>query len=298
MQQHTGQHVLSAAFEHVNGSRTESVHFGADLCTVDLSATLTSNAVRAAEDEANRAVWQNHPVHVRFVDETEAAHLPLRKPPARGGRLRLIEIEQVDLSACGGTHVARTGEVGLIGIVGFERYKGGTRIAFVCGERALGHYRVLRDRAAAVAGLLACAPADVASATERLQGEVKQQRQTFRVIQQRLIELEGERLRDSAISRNGLRIVARHLADWDIQGLKSLAAALASQPQYVAILLGGEPLTLVVARSREATVDAAAVIRAVTARFGGRGGGRPEVAQAGGLSGSAEEILAAAVERL
>jgi alanyl-tRNA synthetase len=298
MQQHTGQHVLSAAFERVGGIRTESVHFGAASCTIDVSASVTPEIASAAEADANRVVCENRPVHVRFVTDAEAARLPLRKPPVREGRLRLVEVDGVDLSACGGTHVARTGEIGLIAVLGFERYKGGTRVEFACGRRAHAHYTRMRDTTASVARLLACAADDVVVATERLQNEVKQQRHVTRDLQQRLAELEGERLRGAAVPRDGLSVVAEHLADWDGQGLRNLAAAVTRDGSYVCILVGGTPINVVVARGPGARVDAAAVVRSLTGRFGGRGGGRSELAQAGGLVGEPVDVLEAAMAAL
>ena len=298
MQQHTGQHILSASFERVSGIRTEGVHFGVATCTVDVSASLTPEIMSAVEADANHVVRENRTVHVRFVTEAEAAQLPLRKPPAREGSVRLIEIDGVDLSACGGTHVARTGEIGLIGVLGFERYKGGTRVEFVCGGRAERQYTRLRDRIAAVARLLSCAPDDVAVATERLQSEVKQQRQVVRDLQERLLNLEGDRLRRAAQQKNRLLVVAEHLANWDVQALRALAAMVTRDGPHVCVLVAGTPPNVVVARGPEARVDAADVVRTLTGRFGGRGGGRPELAQGGGFSGTADEILAAAVDQL
>jgi alanyl-tRNA synthetase len=297
MQQHTGQHVLSAAFARV-GIRTESVHLGAATCTIDVSASVTPEIVAEAEADANRVVWENRPVQVRFVTDAEAAGLPLRKPPAREGLLRLIEIEGVDLSACGGTHVARTGEIGLVAVLGVERYKGGTRVEFACGRRAHGHYTRVRQTTASVARLLACGADDVVGATERVQNELKQQRQVVRELQQRLAEIEAGRLRATAVPRNGLLIVAEHLPEWDVQGLRTLAAAVAHEGTHACVLVGGRPMNVVVARGPDAGVDAAAVVRALTGRFGGRGGGRPELAQAGGLTGDAADVLEAATAAL
>src|SRR5207248_1258434 len=108
MQQHSGQHVLSAAFDKLFGVRTVSFHLGAAVSTIDLAREMTAAEIAAAETGANRVVWEDRPVSIRFADAEEAARLPLRKEPARGGVLRLIEVEGFDLSACGGTHVART----------------------------------------------------------------------------------------------------------------------------------------------------------------------------------------------
>src|ERR1051326_619895 len=124
MQQHTGQHVLSAAIDRLFGARTVSFHLGADASTIDLSRELTRDELIAAEIDANRIVWENHPVAIRYASAEEAARLPLRKESIREGTLRLIDIEDFDLSACGGTHVARTGGIGVIAVASSERFKG------------------------------------------------------------------------------------------------------------------------------------------------------------------------------
>ena len=114
MQQHTGQHVLSAAFDRLFGVRTVSFHLGATVSTIDLARELAPRDLAAAEGEANRIVWENRPVTIRYADAEDASRMPLRKEPKRGGTLRLIDVEEWDLSACGGTHVARTGAIGVI----------------------------------------------------------------------------------------------------------------------------------------------------------------------------------------
>ncbi|MFP5379245.1 MAG: alanyl-tRNA editing protein, partial [Vicinamibacteria bacterium] len=164
MQQHTGQHVLSAAFERRCGARTESFHLGADHATIDLSREVTPAEIAAAEDEANRVVWEDRPVQVRFVSDEEAASLPLRKPPARAGTLRVVEIEDFDLSACGGTHVARTGGIGVIAVPAWEKFRGGTRVTFLCGRLALARFRYWRDALSAAQRLLSVAPHEMAEA--------------------------------------------------------------------------------------------------------------------------------------
>ena len=114
MQQHTGQHVLSAAFDRLLENRTMSFHMGGESSTIDLAREVSPADVERAVDEANRIVWEDRPVTIRFASADEAARLPLRKEPVREGPLRLIEVRDFDLSACGGTHVARTGEIGIL----------------------------------------------------------------------------------------------------------------------------------------------------------------------------------------
>ena len=292
MQQHTGQHVLSAAFDRVHSARTESFHLGSEACTIDLAITLGAEAVAAAEQEANRIVWEDRPVRVRFVSDAEAASLPLRKAPARGGTLRLVEVDGFDLSACGGTHVVSTGAVGVIAVTGIERFKGGTRVEFVCGGRVLARFRQERDVIASAVRHLSVLPPDLPDAIDRLQGELRDQKSAARALQGRLVEYEAESYARRASRVAGLLLVAERVDGWDAQGLKALATDIAARPGHVAILLSaGTPPLIVIARAPDVTVDAGAILRALTTRFGGKGGGRPELAQGGGFTATAPELL-------
>src|SRR4051812_19159587 len=161
MQQHTGQHVLSAVIEHLFKARTVSFHLGAAAATIDLDRELTVVQIARGELDANRVVWDDRPVTIRYVSEEQARALPLRKEPARTGVLRLIDIADVDLSACGGTHVARTGAIGQIAVASWERFKGGQRLEFVCGGRALARHAQLRDTIASSVRLLSVLPGEL-----------------------------------------------------------------------------------------------------------------------------------------
>jgi alanyl-tRNA synthetase len=294
MQQHTGQHVLSAAFDRVHGARTISFHLGHDTSTIDLAREVSPDAIASAEAEANRIVWQNGPVTVRFVSAAEAASLPLRKPPTREGTLRLIEIEAVDLSACGGTHVSRTGAIGLIAVRGWERFKGGMRVEFACGGRALTLCRTLRDQVDAASRLLSASGAEMADAIGRLQGESKELRRTLKSFQEQLAGAKAAELAAAAAVVGPARVNVTALEGWDTQGLKLVAQAIAERAGHVAVLLSpARPHQVVVARASDLTaIDARRVLDALVSRFGGRGGGRSELAQGGGVDGGLDEILA------
>jgi alanyl-tRNA synthetase len=295
MQQHTGQHVLSAAFDRVCQARTESFHLGTAAATIDLHRQVTPGDIAAAEAEANRVVWEDREVRVRFVTADEAAALPLRKESGRSGTLRLIEVADFDLSACGGTHVSRTGGIGLIAVSGWEKFKGGTRVEFVCGGRALTRLRDWRDALAATNRLLSVSPADLAPAIERLQGENKALARAARGFQEQLATHVAAEL-IGAGERVGDRVViARAMDGWDAAGLKAIAVGLAVHAgTAVAVFSTTAPALVVVARAPDVAVDAAAVLKALVARFGGKGGGKPDLAQGGGLAGDIDDIVAAA----
>src|ERR1019366_2124891 len=142
MQQHTGQHILSAAFEHSAGYKTASFHLGSESATIDLdSDRVGSQQIEEAEELANSVVFENRPVRISYRNAAEVQQLDLRKPTYREGDIRLVEVLGFDLSACGGTHVGSTGGVGNISIRKLDRAKGLARVEFLCGGRALRRSR-------------------------------------------------------------------------------------------------------------------------------------------------------------
>jgi alanyl-tRNA synthetase len=300
MQQHTGQHVLSAAFDRLVHARTESFHLGTLSATIDLAKEVSANEILSAEDEANRIVWEDRPVSIRVASPDEAVSLPLRKTPTRSGPLRLIDIEDFDLSACGGTHVSRTGAIGIIAVAGAEKFRSGTRIEFVCGSRALARFRAWREAFAATQRHLSVAPAELAAGVERLQAESKTLQRATRALQERLATHEA-----SALVRRGQRVgdqlvVVEAVDAWDAAGIKALAtAAAAVEPKSaIALFTTSAPALVVIARGKDATIDASAILKSLITRFGGKGGGKPDLAQAGGLIGDCADLTAAARELL
>jgi alanyl-tRNA synthetase len=291
MQQHTGQHMISAAFDRLHGARTLSFHLSADVSTIDLSREVTPAEIASTERDVNRVVWEDRPVDVRFVTSEEASRLPLRKEPARAGRLRLIDIADYDLSACGGTHVPRTAMVGVIAVSAWERFKGGSRVTFVCGGRALDAFDRFRDIAAGASRALSVSTGEIGATIERLKTEARDQARVVRQLQEETAGHRAVTLRQIAETIGGYRVVLTEQPDWDAAALKTLAQAIVAEPGMVAILVGGgRPVPVVIARSTDVPVDAGAFISRATKELGGRGGGRPEFAQ-GGLAVDASHVL-------
>jgi alanyl-tRNA synthetase len=291
MQQHTGQHLLSAAFDRLFGARTESFHMGQRSSTIDLARELSAAQIARAEDDANQVVWEDRPVTIRFATAEEAAAMPLRKESGRTGSLRLIEVQGYDLSACGGTHVERTGAIGVIAVGGWEKFRGGSRIEFLCGGRAVERFRLWRDALAAMQKHLSVAPVDMAGSIERMQEDSKALQRTIRGFQEKLAAHEA-----GALLAKGSPVIVEALDGWDAQGLKGIAAAATSaDPRaVVALFTTTTPALVVIARGSSATVDANAVLKHLTATFGGKGGGKPDLAQGGGLNAGSAELVSAA----
>jgi alanyl-tRNA synthetase len=292
MQQHTGQHVLSAAFERTAAAGTVSFHLGRERSTIDLHREVSAQEIGEAEALASRVVWEGRPVAVRFATGAEAAGLALRKDPSRSGELRLIEIRDFDLSACGGTHVTDTARIGVIAVFGWERFKGGSRVSFVCGGRALASHGRLRDIVAEAGRVLSVGADEIAPAIARLRLDVRDQARTMTRLHEELVSYRAADVRKSAETIGPYRVVLRSDVDAEAQALRALAAAVVAAPGLVVVLIGaGEPAPVVVARSEDVAFDAGRVLREMAAALGGRGGGRPELAQ-GGVAADPARIMA------
>ena len=295
MQQHTGQHVLSAAFDHLFGVRTESFHLGAEYSTIDLGREVSPREIARAEDEANRVVWEDRAVAIRFASADEAATLGLRKETKREGTVRLIDVEGFDLSACGGTHVARTGAIGIIAVSATEKVRGGTRVTFLCGNRALAGYRALREAVSGSIRVLSVHPSELPAAIERLQSDAKDLRRQLKGFQEQLAAQRADALAEGAPGAGGQRFVGEVLDGWDAAGLKVIAARIVERAGYVVVLVSSPaPSAIVVARSASGSIDCGAVLKQVVARHGGKGGGRPDFAQGGGVTGDPADVLQSA----
>jgi alanyl-tRNA synthetase len=281
MQQHTGQHVLSAVLLDVCEAPTVSVHFGDELATVDVAVpALSREQVLAAERRANEIVCDDRPVHVDFEDA--ATVQGLRRPPKRAGTIRVVTIDGVDRSACGGTHVARTGEIGPVLLRRVEKVKQGTRVEFVCGLRAVRRARADYDALATIAASMSASVDDVprlVSLQRETMAVVESERRAFRA------EVLGARARAlhaaATPDARGRRVIAVHDAR-DPEELRTLAQAMLALP--ACILVGAlrpatGPATLLVAASEDSGADAGALLRPALAAVGGRGGGSPRLAQ-------------------
>ncbi|ACG75556.1 phosphoesterase DHHA1 [Anaeromyxobacter sp. K] len=307
LQQHHGQHLLSAAFEATAGAHTVSFHLGAETCTIDLDAppaSLGEARLRAAEARANDLVFRDLTVTARDFAPAELAALPLRKAPEKGARIVVVgdlaRGEVVDASPCGGTHPRRTGAVGAVAVLGAQKWGAGTRVEFVCGARAVRALADARGRLAAAAASLRCAPAEVPAATARLAAESAQRRKDLDRLAAALAEGEADRLA-AAQPAGAVRAVLAPPAPGAAGYLRAVAAGLAARGR--AAFLGAVEegrAHLAFARPRDAGpgvtgVDMGARVREAAARLGGKGGGAPDLAQGSGPdAGALEEALAAA----
>jgi alanyl-tRNA synthetase len=300
MQQHTGQHILSQAFLQTLQAQTLSVHMD-QTCTIDLAiAALDPEGVGGAERLANAIVLENRSVTTREVDAQEAAALGLRRPPKQTGLIRMVEVEGFDRSACGGTHVHAAGEVGPIVIRGWERNKGGVRVEFLCGWRALRDYRWTRGLLRDLTMQLTTGEGEMTAAVARLQERIRDLERDLEAVRKVRLEQEAEQLSAAAASAGpkgpaALCVVAAAFAGRSVEDLRALARAVTARPGHVAIFSSEPDRRAVVACSAGVAVDAAAILREAVTAFGGRGGGRPASAEgAAPAAPSAEALVEAA----
>ncbi len=285
MQQHTGQHLLSAAFVAGVQAQTVGFHLGTDASTIDLDyPQLTWDIAFQIEDEVNRVVWENRTVTIHTVTRDALGDIPLRKPPQVTGDIRVIWVEGYDASACGGTHVHATGEIGLIKITGIERYKGGARVTFLCGERALRDYRRALHTLRETGSALSMSQDEVPQAVVRLQDELQTARRALNKAQSQLLEFEADRLWEETPEVDGVRRIITHWNERIFADARFIANRLRERPRTLLLLAVTEEkgVRLVVARSEDLPhYDAGAILRDVTGALGGRGGGSPAIAQGG-----------------
>jgi len=286
MQQHTGQHILSAAFEKLLDADTVSFHLGAEYVTIDVNVpVLTMEDAQRVERLANEIVMSCRPVRSHWLTPAEAEKLPLRKKLMRSGDIRIIEIEDFDYNGCGGTHVRNTGEVGPIKIRRWEKIRSDTRVEFVCGWRALADYARKNETINAVAAGLSVNEREVADAVDRLQSEIVAVRRALRDAREQLLQYEAAELAAGATVAAGghFSVIARVFRDRPFDEVRWLAGQLTAAPGRIALLgLAGETAQLIFARSDGLTQDMNKLLKDALPLVDGRGGGNPRVAQGGG----------------
>ena len=285
MQQHTGQHVLSAAFVRLFNMLTVSFHMGDDHCSIDLdTAVLAKDQIEQAEFLANEIILENRVVRVRFVSREEAGKLGLRKlPPAERDELRLIDIHEFDFSACGGTHVNQTGQIGCILLRKTEKVRQGWRIEFIAGQRAVATARRDFTTLTEAAGLFSAHIYDVPQQARKALDEIRALRKQREQVQEELTEAQAVALLAETPESNGRKLVVRAFPDRDVNAGKLLAQKLVRlAPNVVVFLAAASPqASLIFAQSAGQPYDMGAIMKETTLKFGGRGGGSKDMAQGG-----------------
>jgi alanyl-tRNA synthetase len=285
MQQHSGQHVLSAAFVSLFNIPTVSFHMADDYCSIDLDTPNLSKAqVEQAERLANEIILEDRAVDIRFVTREEAGNLGLRKlPPAERDHLRIIDIRGFDLSACGGTHVNQTGQIGCILLRKTEKVRQGWRVEFIAGQRAVAAARRDFQTLTETAALFSAHIYDLPQQTRKSLDEIRSLRKQNEDLQDELAAAQAVAILSETPEANGRKLVVRTFSDREMNFLKLLAQKLVRHATNTVALLGttSPQPSLVFAQSARQPFDMGALMKQTMSKFGGRGGGSKDMAQGG-----------------
>jgi len=282
MQQHTGQHLLSAAFIELFKSPTVSFHLGKEASTIDLQApTVAARHLEEAERRVNEIVFEDRVVEIRFGTAGELAEAGIRKKVEREEVLRVIEVKGFDRQPCGGTHLERTGQAGLLLIRKLERRRDLWRVEFVCGYRALGAARGDFATLGRAASLLSCGLTDVPTILVKMIEEKRALHSDAKRLEERLAEFEARALLADSWEENagGTRIISRALDEITPGYLGLVAEKLVSEIEVVALLASRGTGHVVFAQTKRLPYDMGALLRETVTEFGGKGGGAKDFAQ-------------------
>lgn len=285
MQEHSGEHILSGVLHRFFGVNNVGFHMGSACVTLDLDKPLDAHQIALGERLANEAVYQDLPIEITYPTAEELKKLDYRSKKELTGKVRIVTIPGYDVCACCGTHVARTGEIGMVKVIGFAHYKGGVRISMLCGSRALRDYGERLDAVTAISGLLSAKPERVTDAVGRLVIEKE-------TLQQKLLAAQNELLAGKAEvaqpAENG--ILCTFEANLEPDALRRYSKLLAPKcPRAAAVFSGVNGHFQYAVAGAEGT-DIRAFGKAMNLALSGRGGGKPGLVQ-GSVQASQKEII-------
>ncbi|OGD26123.1 MAG: hypothetical protein A2Y56_14470 [Candidatus Aminicenantes bacterium RBG_13_63_10] len=278
MQQHTGQHILSQAFVEILSGETRSFHLGADVSTLEIGLGRVEEVdLERVERRANEIVFRGLEVKTYFVPAEKIGDVPLRRPPKKEGTIRVVEVEGFDYSACGGTHCRRTGEVGLVKIIRWDKIRGNLRFEFLCGGRALEDYGRRNSALRRISGLFSVSDTDAPASVEKALGELKAQNKAARALKEKLAVYEAGDL----IRETGETVIRRIFTDKAADEVRLLALAVVRQAARVALFAakGGSQSHIILARSDDIPLDLRELAPLIISRVNGKGGGGPSLVE-------------------
>ncbi|MDF1513740.1 MAG: DHHA1 domain-containing protein [Anaerolineae bacterium] len=295
IQQHTGQHLLSACFFRQCQANTIGFHLGSETSTIDLDVTDVSwETVFSVEEQVNAVIRENKAVSILYRTDENIDQIALRKPAQVSGAIRIIQINDFDASACGGTHAEFTGEIGLLKVTGIEHYKGGVRVSFLAGRRALLDYQQSLRGLQLTAESLSVARHEVVEVVHQLQETLAGLKKAYNKARADLLEIESESLWFDTPEKNGVRYVTGHWADYTYADIRQIANQLRARSRTVVLLAATDEkgVRLICSRSDDVPqFDARAILNLALKKLGGRGGGSSVLAQGGSPTHARQEIL-------
>lgn len=285
MQQHLGQHILSAAFEKLHDANTIGFHLSSNTVTIDIDKVLTSDDIKKVEYFTNQIVFNDLLVKILYPSKEDLETLPLRKAPSVSDNIRIVKIDDLDYSPCCGTHPNRSGEVGLIKIRKYEKYKSGLRIDFVCGNRALKDYNIKNDIVNSLSYLLSANVDEVLDIVDKNNEELKNIKKENKNLKDQLIKFEAIELLKNAEVQGNIKIVKNIFEHRNINEIKLLSANLVDNDKTIVIfaISSNNKAQLVFSRSKDlSTIVMKDILTKCLPLIDGKGGGSPFAAQGGG----------------
>lgn len=287
MQQHTGQHLLSAVIYKLYNANTVGMHIGREYVYIDVALPkLSEEDVEKIERFANQIIYSNFPVKTYFIENKDVPTIPLRKPPIVDKNIRIVEIENVDITPCAGTHVRNIGEVGIVKIRKWEKYKGNTRIEFVCGNRALKDYTLKNYHINNISTLLSAKDTDTYAAVSKLYEEYKLLEKKLLDTKAELLKYQVESFINNAYTIKNVRIISKVLYDFDFKMAKYAISQILSYSSTVCILciVESNKCHVLMGRSEDVGIDMKEIFDSAISIINGKGGGTPELVQGGGTN--------------
>lgn len=288
MQQHSGQHLLSAAIYRLYNANTIGMHIGRDYVYIDVAIPeLTNEDVEKIERFANEIIYSNFAVKTYEVENKDIPSIPLRKPPIVDKNIRIVEIENVDITPCAGTHVRNIGEVGIVKIRKWEKYKGNTRIEFICGYRALKDYTLKNYYINGISTLLSSKDIDTYNAVNKLYEDSKSLEKELLDTKAELLKYQVKEFIDDSLTIKDVRVIHRILNNFDVKTAKYAISQILSYSKTVCILCIVEnqfKCHILMGRSEDLNINMKEIFDQVISIINGKGGGAPDLVQGGGTN--------------
>lgn len=293
MQQHAGQHILSQSFYELYDGETLSFHLGEAISTVEINLrNISEQEVEKVEARANEIVFQDKEIKTYFRTDDEIEGIPLRRPSKKKGLIRVVEITGFDYSACGGTHPRRTGEIGLIKILKWERIRSNIRFEFACGQRAVKDYSWKNSHLRQLSNLFTVQEKEVFASVERLLSDLKVLKKRNKKMQQKMIEYEAQDI----VQRAEKKIIKNIFTGRNHDEVRTLALNIIRRGDFVVLygLKGEDRVQLILARSGNIDIDLREVIPELCSLIKGKGGGRHSLVE---ITGEKKENLNLALDK-
>lgn len=285
MQQHTGQHLLSSVFYNLYNAETVGFHLGREYVYIDITLPeLTDEDVNRVEKFSNKIIFSNFNIKTYYIDKNNISKIPLRKQPPVTTNIRIVEIDGMDYSPCCGTHHRSTGEIGLIKIRKWEKYKGNTRVEFVCGNRALQDYSWKNTCINNISALLSSKDTDTYNKVKILFDHTEELEKENRDLQEELLKYKAKELLNDSTTLNSIQIIKHKFQNTNIKEISFMSSYLINNIDDLILILGienAEKSQFILSRSNNLKINISNIFKEISKKLGVKGGGSIQTIQGG-----------------